>query len=136
MVMSTLVTGPTDDSGLSNSAAWPTTSTASWFLCKYLSGHSRHVGGRYLFYSGAEPIEIVEGISIEFVSHLFAQNLFRRIQIEDEAVQDGILGSLDLRFRNWILGDTVNLLIQRLNRFDRAAALGPHLQSQSAEMVK
>ena len=36
MAMSTLVTAPSDDSGLSKSAVLPTTSTASLSLCKYL----------------------------------------------------------------------------------------------------
>src|ERR1022692_4534421 len=37
IVMSTLVTGPSEDSGLSNSAVLPTTSTASLSLCRYLA---------------------------------------------------------------------------------------------------
>src|SRR5712692_10304340 len=37
MVMSTVVTCPSDDNGLSNSDVFPTTNTTSWSLCRYLA---------------------------------------------------------------------------------------------------
>src|SRR5207244_11253838 len=64
------------------------------------------------------------------------QNLLRRIQIEDESVQDGIFGSLDFNFGNRVLAYLVNLLIEGLNGFNGGATLGAHDQSQAAGMVK
>ena len=51
-------------------------------------------------------------------------------------VQDGILGALDFGVGDGMLGHIVNLLIQRLDGFERAGALRSHGQAHDARMIE
>ena len=112
--MSMFVTAPSDDSGLSNSDGVAHHQHGQLILVQIFGHRPGYIRRRHLFDSGAEAIQVVGGIAIEFVSHAFAQNLVGRIEIEDETVQDGILGALDLGFGNRMLGYIVDLFVEGL----------------------
>src|SRR5208283_3952635 len=63
------------------------------------------------------------------------QNLFRRIEAEDKRIQNRVLGALDLLLADRTLGEAGDLLIERLNRFNRGLALSAHHQPQHPGMI-
>ena len=49
-----------------------------------------HIGSRYFFNTGAVAFQEVGGKTIVLVSHAFTKDFVRRIEVEDEGVEDGV----------------------------------------------
>src|SRR5580698_8249335 len=62
------------------------------------------------------------------------RKLVGRVETEDESVEDGVFGALDFFVREGLFGQVVDLFIHRLDRFDRALALGADEELQNAGM--
>ena len=101
-----------------------------------LRGNARDVGNLHLFYSGSVLFQKIGRVPVEFVRHALAQDLFWCIKIEDEGIQDRVLGLLNFRLSNRLLRQVIDLLIHRLNGFHGALALGPHREAQNSWMIE
>ena len=60
-----------------------------------LCGNAIHVRSIYFLNLGRILVEPVGGIAVELVGHALGENLIRRIEAEDECVEDGVFRVLD-----------------------------------------
>src|SRR5579859_5710109 len=99
-----------------------------------LGGNTNHVGSVDLFDFRLILVEPVGRISVILVGHALGEDLVGRVEAEDERIEDGVFRALDLVVSNGLLGEIVNVLINSLNGFDGALALGSHGNAQNAGM--
>src|ERR1035438_125439 len=64
------------------------------FFVDVLARDAGDVICRYLFHFIAISLQKIERITIELVGHLLAQDFFRRVELEDEQVEDVVFGAL------------------------------------------
>ena len=105
-------------------------------LVEILCGDAIDVRHGGLLNSGTIFLKKVQRVAIELVRHALAQNFVRRIEIENEGIEDGILGALDFVFCNGLLLQFVEIVVERLNRFHRAFALGAQHETADAGMIE
>ncbi len=67
-------------------------------------------------------IKPVGRISVELIGHAFGENFVGRVETEDEGVEDGVFGVPDLLVRDRLLGQIIDIFVERLHRLYRALA--------------
>jgi hypothetical protein len=134
--MSTGVTLPKDESGRSKSAAFPTTRIARCSLWTYFLG-TRATSAAVTFSDLATvALQEVRRVAVKGVAGLLAQDLFLRIELEDERVQDGVFRSADLLVGGRLGGDVLDFFEQRVDTGCRCLALGAQGQAEETGMVE
>ncbi len=103
---------------------------------KIFRGDASYVSGGYLFDSGAEALEVIRGVAVEGVGHLFAQYFCGGVEIEDEGIEDGILGAMDFLVGERIFREAVNIFEQCLDSFDRGGTFRAHHNADQSVVVE
>ena len=104
-------------------------------LVDILVGDAGNIVGRHLLHFTAIALQKIERIVIELVRHFLAQNFFRGVELEDERVQDVVLGALEFFRSRRLLQQGVNLVIEPSDSLDSGGALGLHANVGQARMV-
>ena len=81
-------------------------------------------------------VEPVGRISVILVGHALAENLVRRVETEDERVENGVFGTLDFVVGDGLLRQIVDVFSGSLNGFDGALTLGADRHLQDAGMAE
>ena len=99
-------------------------------------GYAIDVRCRYFLDFRRILVEPVGGISIELVGHALGENFIGRVEAEDECVEDRVFGLLDFIVGDGILGQIVDVFIERLDGLDCALAFGSRDKLQDAGMAE
>ena len=103
---------------------------------KVFRNDSRHVGRCYLLDAGAIAFQKICGIPIKFIRHALSQDLVWSIEIENEGIQDGVLGACDLSIGYWFRLEFVDLCVKTLYGFDRGATLRAQYKLLDSGMIE
>ena len=96
----------------------------------------RHVCRSHLFNASAIAFKEVCRISVILIRHTFTKDFIRRIKVEDERIEDRVFRPCDLRVRDRLLAQIVDLSVERLNGLDRGQTLGSHGELQNSRMIE
>ena len=105
-------------------------------LMKVLCGDAVYVSNGRLLDARAILLEEIQRVAIELVGHTLAQNFVGRVEVEDERIEDGILGALDLVIGNRMGLEVVDILVEGLDGLDGSLALGAEHEAGDAGMVE
>src|SRR5277367_1425728 len=99
-------------------------------FCRY----SIYIGCSDFLNLGGILVQPVQRVAVEFVGHALGENFVGRVEAEDERIENGVFGMLNLFISDGLLSQSVDVFVEGLNGFDGALALGAHSELQDAGM--